>query len=293
MPLVINGEEVGDRVVEEEFDAIKQHHESRGEVVCCDRDVEFRQRAIDHVVNRTLLRQECLILLGENPEEELAQAVADLKAQHGSEENFYRNTGYKPEQEDQIRLRVGETLAVTRMLDHHLGPDPEPSDEDLRRFQQEHLEQYQSAEEVHTWHIYLEPNGPDDSHRCYDLLRKARRELLAGADFETKSKELCRPDHLLDLGFYRQGSMVREVEIVTFSMEIGEISPVVATHFGFHLFKVIDRKPSVPLPFEDIREDLAKSYLQVWRERNVQELIDRLKAKATLVTPTLEDTVHE
>jgi len=292
MPLVINGEEVGDRVVEEEFDAIKQHHESRGEVVCCDRDVEFRQRAIDHVINRTLLRQECLVILGENPEEELAQAVADLKAQHGSDENFYRNTGYKPEQEEQIRLRVGETLSVTRMLDHHLGPDPEPGEEDLHRFQQEHIEEYQTAEEVRTWHIYLEPNGPDDSYRCYEILRKARRELLAGADFESKAKELCRPDHLLDLGFYRQGGMVREVEIVTFSMEINEISPVVATHFGFHIFKVIDRRLPVQLPFEDIRDELTKRYLQVWRETKVQELIDRLKAKATLVTPSVESAPH-
>ncbi len=292
MPLVINGEEVDDRVVEEEFDAIKQHHESRGEVVCCDRDPEFRQRALDHVVNRTLLRQECLRLLGENPEAELDQAVADLKAQHGSDEDFYRNTGYTPKQEDQIRQRVGETLAVTRILDHLLGPDPDPTDQDLQQFQLDHIESYQTPEEVRTWHLYLEPMGAEDGYHCYQTLRKARHELQAGADFEAKAKEICRPDHQVDLGFYRQGTMLRELEVVTFSMEIGEISPVVSSHFGFHLFKVVDRKPPVPLPFAELREELAKQYLQVWRETKVQEIISQLKSRSTIVTPELEEAHH-
>jgi hypothetical protein len=292
MPLVINGEEVDDRVVEEEFDAIKQHHESRGEVVCCDRDPEFRQRALDHVVNRTLLRQECLRVLGENPESELDQAVADLKAQHGSDENFYRNTGYTPKQEKQIRQRVGETLSVTRILDHLLGPDPDPTDEELRQFQLDHIESYQTPEEVRTWHLYLEPMGAEDGYHCFEALRQARRELQAGADFEAKAKEICRPEHQVDLGFYRQGTMLRELEIVTFSMEVGEISPVVSSHFGFHLFKVVDRKPPVPLPFEDLREELAKQYLQDWRETKVQEIISQLKARSTIVTPELETAHH-
>jgi hypothetical protein len=292
MPLVINGEEVHDRVVEEEFDAIKKHHESRGEVVCCDRDPEFRQRALDHVINRTLLRQECLRILGENPEGELDQAVADLKSQHGSEENFYRNTGYTPQQEDQIRQRVGETLAVTRILDHLLGPDPQPSDEDLRKFQLEHIENYQTPEEIRAWHLYLEPMGAEDGYHCYEVLRQARRDLLGGADFEDKAKQICRPEHQTDLGFYRQGTMLRELEIVTFSMEPGEISPVVSSHFGLHLFKVVDRKPPVPLPFADIRDELAKQYLQDWRETKIQEIIARLKSGSTIETPTLEMAHH-
>ena len=292
MPLVINGEEIDDRVVEEEFDAIKQHHESLGEVVCCDRDLEFRQRAVDHVINRTLLRQECLRVLGENPAEELSQAIADLKAQHGGEENFYRNTGYTAAQDGQIQKRVSETLAVTRILDHLLGPDPEATEEELRQFQQAYIEHYQTPEEVRAWHIYLEPQTPEETSGYYHLLRKTRKELLAGADFETASKDLCRPDHEMDLGFYRQGSMVREAEIVTFSMEIGEISPVISTHFGLHLFKVVDRKTPEPLPFEGIRDELAKRFVQVWRDTKIQEIVQGLRSTAAITTPELETATH-
>jgi parvulin-like peptidyl-prolyl isomerase len=192
-----------------------------------------------------------------------------------------------------VRNRVSETLAVSRILDHRLGPDPEPSDDDLRRFQEEHIEDYQTPEEVRAWHIYLEPETPEDTYRLYTLLRKARKELLAGADFEAKAREICRPDHHLDLGFYRQGSMVREAEIVTFSMEVGEISPIVSTHFGLHIFKLVDRKVPEPLPFEGIRNDLSARYLAVWRDRRIQEIVADLRSKASISAPVLETTAHE
>jgi hypothetical protein len=293
MGLVVNGEEIDERVVEEEFDALKQHHESLGEMVCCDRDVEFRERALDHVIHRTLLRQECLRLLGEAPDAEIDEAIEELKRRHGNEEAFYRNTGYRPDQQDQIRQRVAETVNVTRILEHHLGPDPEPGDDELRAFQAECGAEFHTPEEVRAWHLYLEPHGNEDAVRCYELLRQARRDLRAGADFEELSRQLCRPDHVLDLGFYRQGSMVREVEIVTFSMEVGEISPVVSTHFGYHVFKVVDRKPPQPLPFDEIRDQLAARFVQTWRDRRIQELLDRLKAAGTVHRPDPQASVHD
>ncbi len=292
MPLVINGEEVDDRVIEEEFDAMKQHHEALGEVVCCDRDEEFRERAIEHVINRTLLRQECLRRLGEAPAEEIDAAIAELIERHGGEENLYKNTGFQSDQQDAIRQRVAETVNVTRILEEHLGPDPEPDEVELRRFLEDHKTDYLTPEEVHSWHIYLEPHGNDDAVRCYEALRSARREILSGADFETKAKEMCLPEHVMDLGFYRQGSMVREVEIVTFSMDVGEISPVVSTHFGYHIFKVIDRKPPEPLPFEQVRDHLAERYPREWRERRIQELIDELKSSATITRVATEPAFH-
>jgi len=293
MGLVINGEEIDERVVEEEFDALKQHHESLGEMVCCDRDAEFRERAVDHVIHRTLLRQECLRLLGEAPEAEIDEAIAELKRRHGSDEAFFRNTGFRPDQEEQIRQRVAETVNVTRILEHHLGPDPEPSDDELRAFQLRSGAEFHTPEEVRSWHLYLEPHGNEDAVRSYELLRQARKDLLAGADFEELSRKLCREDHLMDLGFYRQGSMVREVEIVTFSMDVGEISPVISTHFGYHVFKLVERKSPEPLPFEEVRDQLASRFVQTWRDRRIQELLDRLKAEGSIRRPELQASSHD
>ncbi len=61
-----------DQVFEDEFESIKDHYESIGETVCCDRDEEFMKYARDNVVNRTLLQQESTKRFGDVSEAELA-----------------------------------------------------------------------------------------------------------------------------------------------------------------------------------------------------------------------------
>ena len=65
-------------------------------------------------------------------------------------------------------------------------------------------------------------------------------------------------------------------------MEVGEISPVFASNFGFHLMKLTDRHPSVPRPFEEARPEIEKAYTEERRERRARELVERLRASADI-----------
>ena len=281
--LIINEEEIDDMVLEEEFDAIKDHHEALGEVVCCDRDEEFRERAKSNVINRILLRQESHKQCGDIEESEVSAAIAELKEEHGGEDVFYQNIGMSPDQDDQIRGKVATTLSVDKVLREYVGDEPEPTEEVLRKFYEENLADYMTDEEVQAHHIYLEPTGAEDADEKFALLRKTRQQLLDGADFESMSNELCQEDHHMDLGFYKRGGLgIQEVEILTFSMNIGEISPVMPTHFGFHVFKLIDRKEPKPIPFEEVKQQLEERYVNERRESKINELIDRLKADAKI-----------
>ncbi len=282
MAFIINGEEIGEMTIEEEFDAIKEHHERLGEVVCCDRDDEFRGYAVENVINRTLLRQASVERFGKPTAEEIDKTIVQLKQQHGGEEQFYENVGISPDQTDEIHAKVAVTMSVDKILEDHLGPEPEPTDAKLRKFYKEHQADYMTEEEVQAWHIYLEPQGPEEANEFYAKLREVRQELLDGADFEQKAKEMCREDHHMDLGFFKRGGLMQEVEIITFSMNVGEISPVVATHFGYHIFKLMDRKEPKPIPFKDVKEQVAERFLTEHRESKINELLEELKAKATI-----------
>ena len=65
MAYIINGEKIEDSVIADEFESIKDHYQSMGEVVCCDRDEEFWEYARTNVINRTLLEQESNKRFGE------------------------------------------------------------------------------------------------------------------------------------------------------------------------------------------------------------------------------------
>ena len=59
------------------------------------------------------------------------------------------------------------------------------------------------------------------------------------------------------------------VEEAAFALKPGEVSDPVESTFGYHLIKVIDKKPETTIPYEDIKERI-EHYL---KDKKVQEKV--------------------
>jgi len=281
--LIINGENIGDEVLHEEFVAIKTHYQNLGEVVCCDRDEEFNALAKENVINRTLLSQESIARFGAVAREDAVAKLAELKEEHGGEEQFYRNTGLDPEDESAVQGKVAMSISVDRLVDAEIGEDPEPGEAELQQFYRDHVDSYMKPEEVRASHVFVEPQDEEGGEGAFAELRAAREKVLDGADFEELAKAfLGKGKDRVDLGFFKRGDLLNELEVVAFSMRDGETSPVIRTQFGYHVLHRTGHRPSEPIPLEEIRETVGANFLADRRERLLCELLDGLKAKGKI-----------
>lgn len=283
MAFIINGERIEDEILEEEFESIKSHFQSRGEVVCCDRDDEFWGYARDNIINRALLAQEAAARFGTPTEAEVDAKLARLMEEHGGEKEFWDNTGFNPGDLPRIRERLASSIGIDRVLEAEIGPDPDPSGEELQAHYQQTISRYLTEEEVRVSQLFKEPKSHEDARRCYRELRETRELLLDGADFhETAAERGDKPAEEIDLGYLKMGETMPEIEAIVFSLREGEVSPIVATHFGFHLFQVTGRKPPEPVPYEQVAEQVRQQFLTETRESAIAALIGRLKEAAAI-----------
>lgn len=86
-----------------------------------------------------------------------------------------------------------------------------------------------------------------DKEKAKTQLNEWRDEIIGGAKrFETIATLYSDdPGSRLqggDLGWQTRGTMVAEFEAALFSLEIGEISPVFETQYGYHIVQLMDRK---------------------------------------------------
>jgi parvulin-like peptidyl-prolyl isomerase len=80
--------------------------------------------------------------------------------------------------------------------------------------------------------------------------------LTEGADFAALAKEYSQAATAAkggDLGFFPRGVMVPIFEEVAFRTEVGKISPVFETLYGFNIIKVLDKQPPVLKPFAEVK----------------------------------------
>jgi hypothetical protein len=283
MPLLINGERIDDAVLDSEFSGIKSYFESLGNVSCCERNDEFRGYARQNVIARVLLAQEALTKFPPVPSTQVDEAIDKLKEEHGGEQRFYATIGAGPEQLDTIRRDVEMNLRVRNMLEQFAAKEAAPTDEELRAYYERNIDVYKTPEEVRASHILKAPSRGEQRQAAFTELRDVRTKLLAGAEFdELAKKHSDKADDHIDLGFFKRGELAEEFEFVAFSMNVGEISPVFASPFGFHLVKLTERKPATPKPFDEVREQVREHFLQDRQQELTRKLVEELQSKATI-----------
>lgn len=130
---------------------------------------------------------------------------------------------------------------------------------------------------------------PQDSNqkKAAELERNAadiREKILAGEDFEKLAAAYSQGAGAQtggDLGFFHKGELLPEIEQAAFSLEKGEISPVIKTSLGFHIIRVVDRDlTGDSQSWQDQAREIKGMLYNIEFEKLLQEYINDLKEKA-------------
>jgi peptidyl-prolyl cis-trans isomerase D len=135
-----------------------------------------------------------------------------------------------------------------------------PSPAEIERTYNNNIDQYTTPEQVRASHILLKTEGKDDAAvkaKAEEILKQAR----AGADFAELAKKYSEDEASAkqggDLDYFGKGRMVPEFDQVVFSMEPGKISDPVKTQYGYHIIKLVDKKPSTTRTLQEVRQQIA------------------------------------
>lgn len=140
------------------------------------------------------------------------------------------------------------------------------SEDDLRKYHEQNISRYTSAEERHAAHILV--NAPKDAAaadrekakaKAESLLAEARKNPAGFAELAKKnSDDKGSAANGGDLDFFGRGAMVKPFEDAAFAMKPGEISDLVESEFGFHIIKLLEVRGGEKKPFDAVRAQIVE-----------------------------------
>src|SRR5919201_945435 len=156
---------------------------------------------------------------------------------------------------------------------------------DVERAYNNNIEQYTTPEQVRASHILLKTEGKDDAAvkaKAEEILKQAK----SGADFAELAKKYSEDDASAkqggDLDYFGKGRMVPEFDQAVFSMEPGTISDLVKTQYGYHIIKLVDKKPSTTRTLPEVRQQIAD-----------QLAYERAQAQAADMSQAVENEIRK
>jgi len=281
MTLIVNGEKIEDSVIQQEAERLRPNYEQTFK----DMDPEKREAQLldwsrENVIERVLINQEAKKNSDRIPQNQIDAVLAELKKRY---EGRQLPEELNAENEEKTKEDIELQMKVERMLQNVCKDVPEPSQEAILKFYEENKEQLKSAEQVRVGHIVKHVSWQTDEAAAYDVIKKAQDELKNGAVFETLAQKYSDcPENGGDLGYITRGQMVEEFEDTVFNLNVGEISDVFRTRFGFHIARLYDRKPPVVPGLKEVRGHIVNTVKEQMRGKAIDEFVDRLKPKAKI-----------
>jgi len=179
------------------------------------------------------------------------------------EEHFERELVVKDISPVQLKRQLRELLMIRRYFRDHVFSRVAVTDQEIEAFLDVHPEKRLVPEQVRAFQIVVKTQ--DDAKA---ILRELKRDL----SFEDAAmKHSLSPEGKIggDLGYFSRGVMPSVFDEVCFSLRVGEISRVVASDYGFHIFRVVDKQPALERPINELR-DVIEAEMRRDRELSAQ-----------------------
>lgn len=190
-------------------------------------------------------------------------------------------------------LAIPRKAAVefVRVSPEKLVPAASISDDDIRRWYDEHPRSFVSPEQVKAAHI-LVPLAPDADEaavkKAEASMAAIRKELDSGKSFAAVADAHNGPQAAGrggELGWVERDKLVKPFADAAFALEPGKISDVVRSQFGLHLIKVEDRKAAGRAPLDSVKDEIRADIAKERGAARLNEALDGLLEAAILGTP--------
>jgi peptidyl-prolyl cis-trans isomerase C len=272
----VNGEGITVREFRKSLEKLKRKYRvDTSEPVNSDSYLWLKTDALNVEIQTTLFQQEAE-KNGISPSPEEFDDVI-MEAKDGYEENALK----KYLEMENISLEEWENglknnLLIKELIDQSVNSKVSVDEDELRKYFEAHEEEFHKGKQVKALHIMVETEE--------EALGIKKQLDANGKAFSDLAREFSLGPEGADggdLGYLEEGHMPAELEEI-FKLKVNEISNIIRTPYGSHIFKVVDKNKDRKMSFEESKKIIHEKLIRQRQDKAFHEWLSELKEKANI-----------
>lgn len=235
----------------------------------------LKTNALNEMIQNTLFRQEAGKSGISLTEEEIENVV--LEAKNGYEEKtFQKHLEMENISQREWENDLKNNLLIKNLIDKRVNNNVSVNEEEVRKYFDEHTEEFHKGKQVKALHIMVETEE--------EALRIKKQLDSKAGDFAELAREFSLGPESADggdMGYVEEGHMPAELEEI-FKLEKDEISKIIRTPYGSHLFKIVDKRKDRKMSYDESRKIIHDKLVRERQDKAFQEWIVELKESANI-----------
>jgi len=275
--VVVDDEIVTQREFDRIFDPIKQSFEEsfKGKELE-GRLEEARTSLLEQIINTKIAISVAKKAKIQVNEEELQKRLEQVKAYYGSEEEFLKALDERGSNLTEFKQEISEQIMAQQIVEEEVASKIVIAPSEINDLYEKNKEKFVTPLGVQVRSIMVRRD--DTSSGSREKIDEIRTKALNGGDFSELAREFSEGPYAEtggEMGIVTQGQLLEELDKEIFSAKKGEITEVVETPIGYHVFLIEDIKEPRKLEMDEVsdflRGEIFKNKFQADLEKWLKE----------------------
>jgi len=252
----------------------------------------LRVMVLERLIDKHLTEQKVKELGIKIGDDEIRQAIDDVKRQNNNMsqsqlEAALKSQGYTLAQ---YELQIRDQLERLRLVSMEVRSKVHVADKEAEEYYQSHQDKYAEEEQFKARHIFFKIDEKAPADQIQKAMNKALQVLFEarqGKDFVALAKEYSDDPAAKkdggDLGTFKRGEMLADLEKALLPLKAGEVGELVVTPSGLHIVKLEERSSGKIKSFETVKSDIKELLYRQKQDERFASWMKELRTKASIV----------
>ena len=201
---------------------------------------------------------------------ELNNRIAALRAEYGKDvKEALREQGVDYEK---WKADLWENIMIETLIEREVDRRVTVSDAAVKRYYNAHRNEFEKPEQARARQIVVTTES--EAQNIIEILEEGNVKFSALAKEKSIAPESKKGG---DLGYFARGEMPVEFNIV-FDLKPGETSGVVKSPYGFHVFKLVDKRPAGKRSLQAVYSEIKDALYEEKREQRYRRWLKQLRS---------------
>jgi peptidyl-prolyl cis-trans isomerase SurA len=261
--------------------------------------VDQQKNVLRDLIDKQLLIQRGADL-GITGDTELIKKLDEMRKQYHMDtlEDLQKAAEQEGVSFEDFKEKIRNDIISEQVIGREVSSRLQPTKEEEQKFYDEHKEELNQPEAIRLSELMISTEKDASDQQQIAAAKAKAEDLLAqlkkGASFEDLAKANSNGASAAqggDLGYFKRGTLAKQLEDTTFAMKPGDVSDVIQTKQGFVILKVTEHHAGGIPSFKEIEPHVMEAVYMQKLQPALRTYLEQLRDEAYIkIAPGYVDT---
>ncbi|NQU73437.1 MAG: peptidylprolyl isomerase [Candidatus Omnitrophica bacterium] len=243
----------------------------------------YREEILNKMIEELLILSEAKKRGITAEEDEIEKKLNEVKSRFDSETAFKEALREQDLALTVLKQRYADQIMSSKLIDMEVRSRITVTPSEILQYYELHKEDFKEPEQVSVRNILIKPDQRYGDQQARIVAEKILGFLKAGESFNDLALKYSKgpnADRGGDLGFVKRGQMLKVIEDVIFDLDAGQLSEVIETNLGYHIFKVEEKRNEKAKALSEVSNGIEQFLYLEKVKPQYRQLVEGLKKNA-------------